>query len=81
MELEEDEEQADPSLIGATGTATKLKFSVQLQTVTGVLQSVETTTINHEMEVKLGILANRLLHGSYWFLILDMMFRTKFDSW
>ena len=43
------------------------------------VQSVETTFINHEMEVKLGILANRLLHGSYWFLILDMMFRTKFQ--
>ena len=35
--------------------------------------------LNPEMEVKLGILSNRLLHGSYWFLILDMMFKTKFQ--
>lgn len=35
--------------------------------------------LNPEMEVKLGILSNRLLHGSYWYLILDVMFKTKFQ--
>ena len=29
------------------------------------------------MEVQLSILSNRLLHGYYWFLILDLMFTTK----
>ena len=36
-------------------------------------------TLNSDNEVKLGILSNRLLHGSYWFLVLDMMFTTKFQ--
>ena len=31
------------------------------------------------MEVELGILSNRLLHGSYWFLILELMFTTKLE--
>ena len=45
--------------------------------------STQTTNINPEaaltsdMEVKLGTLSNRLLHGSYWFLILYLMFTTK----
>ena len=29
------------------------------------------------IEVQLSILSNRLLHGYYWFLILDLMFTTK----
>ena len=34
-------------------------------------------TLTYDMEVKLGTLSNRLLHGSYWFLILDLMFTTN----
>ena len=33
--------------------------------------------LSYDMEVKLCILANQLLHGSYWFLLLDLMFTTK----
>ena len=48
-------------------------------------QDISTQTTNnnpeailtYDMEVQLGILSNRLLHGSYWFLILDLMFTTK----
>ena len=29
------------------------------------------------MEVKLGILSNQMMHASYWFLVLEMMFTTK----
>eukprot|EP00091_Calanus_sinicus_P017556 TRINITY_DN37934_c0_g1_i1.p1 TRINITY_DN37934_c0_g1~~TRINITY_DN37934_c0_g1_i1.p1 ORF type:complete len:121 (+),score=43.96 TRINITY_DN37934_c0_g1_i1:125-487(+) len=36
-------------------------------------------TLTFDMEVKLGILSNRLLHGSYWFLILDLMFTSKLE--
>ena len=32
-----------------------------------------------DMEVKLGILSNSLLHGSYWYLVLEIMFTTKFE--
>jgi hypothetical protein len=45
--------------------------------------STQTTTnnsgaiLNYDIEVQLGILSNRLLHGSYWFLILDLMFKTN----
>ena len=34
-------------------------------------------SLTYDMEVQLGILSNRLLHGSYWFMILDLMFTTK----
>ena len=31
----------------------------------------------HPHEVGLSVLANRLLHGSYWFLVLDLLFTTR----
>ena len=36
-------------------------------------------SLTYELEVELGILCNRLLHGSYWFLILDLMFTSKLE--
>ena len=33
--------------------------------------------LSYDLEVKLAILFNCLLHGSYWFMLLDMMFTTK----
>ena len=35
--------------------------------------------ISYDLEMQLGILCNRLLHGSYWFLILEMMFTNKLE--
>ena len=34
-------------------------------------------SLNYDMEIKLGILSNQMLHASYWFLVLVMMFTTK----
>ena len=35
--------------------------------------------VTSEMEVKLSVLSNKLLHGSYWFLLLDVMLTSKWD--
>ena len=35
--------------------------------------------VSPEMEVKLSVLSNKLLHGSYWFLLLDVMLTSKWD--
>ena len=40
-------------------------------------QTASDSMINYELEMQLGILANRLLHGSYWFLILEIIFTSK----
>ena len=46
-------------------------------------QDISTQTTNNMPEAgltyELGILCNRLLHGSYWFLILDLMFTSKLE--
>ena len=40
-------------------------------------QTTNKLLVTYELEMQLGILCNQMLHGAYWFLILEIMFTTK----
>ena len=42
-----------------------------------VSKDVSSHVSPHPHEVGLSVLANRLLHGSYWFLVLDLLFTAR----
>ena len=56
-------------------TGTQYVDDQDISTQTGT----DSPIISYELEMQLGILCNRLLHGSYWFLILEMMFTNKLE--
>jgi hypothetical protein len=56
-----------------TGTQYVDDQDISTQTTNNNLEA----TLIYDIEVKLGTMSNRLMHGSYWFLILDLMFTTK----